>query len=122
MQKVLRPTKRDMNWNKLDDEEVLEKIDSESAAQPVMIFKHSTRCSISAAALNRMERNWNDSDSEKVKPYFLDLLANRSLSNSVAERYNVQHESPQVLVIKNGQCIYNASHMDISYKDILEQV
>ncbi len=83
----------------------------------VVLMKHSTRCSISSMALNRLERSWN-LPSEKAPVYLLDLLQFRSLSDKLAEMYGVRHESPQVLIIKDGKCIYNASHSNISAADI----
>ncbi len=109
-----------MNWNKLTSEAQLDAIKEESARQPVLIFKHSTSCSISAMALSRMERNW--SEQLGVKPYYLDLLANRPISNKVEQEFGIEHESPQVLLIKNGTCIYDASHMAISFAGLQQAV
>ena len=109
-----------MNWNKLQDQAQLDAIKQESAQQPVLIFKHSTRCSISAAALSRMELNWDDSVG--IKPYYLDLIAFRPLSNEVAETFDVTHQSPQTLLIQNGECVYDASHFDISFDSLKQQV
>lgn len=109
-----------MNWNKLTNADQLDAIKAESAQQPVMIFKHSTTCSISAMALSRMERNW--SDAAGIKPYFLDLLANRPLSGQVADEFGVQHQSPQVLLIQHGECVYDASHMSISFQMLQQAV
>lgn len=111
-----------MNWNSLSEEAQLKAIREESQEHPVMIFKHSTRCSISSMALARMERNWKDQASGGISPYLLDLIANRSLSNAVATEFGVQHQSPQVLLISKGKCIYDASHYDISFDEISEQV
>jgi len=86
----------------------------------VVIFKHSTRCSISSMVLNRFESRWQDDPS--VPAYFLDLIQYRDLSNEIASVFDVVHQSPQVLVIKNGSCIYNASHTGISVPDILEAI
>jgi bacillithiol system protein YtxJ len=108
-----------MNWIKLTDATQLDQIKEESAAQPILIFKHSTTCSISAMALSRMERNW--SDAAGIKPYYLDLLANRSLSAQITQAFGVDHQSPQVLLIHNGECVYDASHMAISFQ-LLTQV
>lgn len=83
----------------------------------IVVMKHSTRCSISSMALSRLERSWNVSE-KKVPTYFLDILKHRDLSNKLAETYNLQHESPQILVIKNGKCIYSATHSEISAPDI----
>lgn len=109
-----------MNWNKLTTDTQLDTIKAESASQPVLIFKHSTTCSISAMALSRMERNW--SDEAGIKPYILDLLANRPLSRAIAETFGVDHQSPQVLLIQNGECVYDNSHMGISFQALTQAV
>jgi bacillithiol system protein YtxJ len=109
-----------MNWNKLTDLHQLETIDEESKATKVMILKHSTRCSISDAALGRLERKWKNEDEAQVKPYYLDLIAYRNISNAIAERYHVQHESPQALIIVNGKCVFSQTHMGIDLNEILE--
>lgn len=109
-----------MNWNKLTSDAQLAQIKEESTRQPVLIFKHSTTCSISAMALSRMERNW--SDQLGVKPYYLDLQANRRISNDVSQEFGVEHESPQVLLIRNGECVYDASHMGISFAGLQQAV
>jgi len=108
-----------MNWNHISTIADLEKIDSESQMHPVLILKHSTTCSISAMALSRLERKWQSEDSEKLKPFYLDLLQHRDISNEIEKRYGVQHQSPQVLIIRSGKCVYNSSHMEISYSEIL---
>lgn len=110
-----------MNWVPLEREDQLEEIDQNSSENKgVLIFKHSTRCSISSMAKSRMEREWTDNPDLPV--YYLDLIRYRSLSNLVAERYGVRHESPQILLIKDGKCVYDASHSSISAGDILSQV
>jgi bacillithiol system protein YtxJ len=111
-----------MNWNLLTSHAQLAEIDQASQAQPILIFKHSTRCGISSTALSRLERSWKPDSDRKLKPYFLDLLAHRPLSDEVAARYGVVHESPQVLVIKNGACIYSAAHLVISYGDLFSAI
>jgi bacillithiol system protein YtxJ len=111
-----------MNWNALTDVAQLDVIIEESKAMPVLIFKHSTRCSISSTALNRLESNWKDEDNRHIKPYYLDLLAHRNISNAIAEQFGIEHQSPQVLVISNGECIYHESHTNIRYIDIMKLV
>lgn len=108
-----------MSWKKLDNISQISKIREESKEKPVLIFKHSSRCSISSMAWNRMERSWQDKDSEKISPYFLDLISHREISNAVADEFKVEHASPQVIVIKNGEAIYDNSHMGINYKEII---
>lgn len=107
-----------MNWNKLTTDEQLNHITAESADKAVVVFKHSTRCSISNAALNRLERNWNEQETNGIVPYYLDLLQYRQLSNQIATQWNIEHQSPQLLLIKNGQCVYHASHFDIEFDEL----
>ncbi len=111
-----------MNWNQLTDLAQLEEIKKESHQYPVLILKHSTRCSISATTLGRLERNWKQDEVSDLKPYYLDLIAHRSISNKVAEEFDVWHESPQALIISNGESIFDASHFDISFDEIKAQV
>lgn len=107
-----------MHWIHLTDEEQLKQIVSKSQIRPQVIFKHSTRCSISAVALQRLQKTTQPSD---IDFYFLDLLANRQLSNQVSVLFKVPHESPQVLVIRDGSCVYEESHMGISMNEIVTQ-
>lgn len=107
-----------MNWIQLTDEEQLNEIVSKSENKPQVIFKHSTRCSISAVALQRLQKA---KQPDGIEFYFLDLLAHRPLSNKVAEFFKVHHESPQVLVIKDGKCVFNESHLGISMNDIVAE-
>jgi bacillithiol system protein YtxJ len=108
-----------MSWKKLENISQIAEIREESKEKPVLIFKHSSRCSISSMAWNRMERSWKEADSVKLSPYFLDLISYRDISNAIAEEFSVEHASPQVIVIKNGKAIYDNSHMGISYRDII---
>jgi bacillithiol system protein YtxJ len=72
--------------------------------------------------LNRLERSWNADEMEHVAIYFLDLIAHRDLSSLIAEKFNVYHESPQLLVINSGKCTYNTSHMGISYRELKDNL
>lgn len=107
-----------MEWINLRSENQLDELITKSATRPQIIFKHSTRCSISAVAKNRLDK---EKAPEEMDFYYLDLINFRSLSNKVAAIFKVYHESPQVLVIKNGECIYDESHMGISMKAISAQ-
>ena len=106
-----------VQWIPLSSEGQLADIVSASNAVPCLIFKHSTTCSISAMAKSRLEKQWDFSDKE-LKPYYLDLLNYRSVSHAIAEKFNVHHESPQALLIRNGECTYDASHLDISVREL----
>ncbi|WP_026966714.1 bacillithiol system redox-active protein YtxJ [Algoriphagus terrigena] len=111
-----------MNWKKLTDSTQIEEIKELSNSKPVLIFKHSTRCSVSSMSLDRLLRNWKTEDDEKVVPYFLDLIAFRNLSDQIEVTFGVAHESPQVLIIRNGKAIYDNSHFGISYPEIMAQL
>ncbi len=104
-----------MNWINLDTEDQLEKIREKSTERPQVIFKHSTRCSTSALVKSRLERGEQPKD---IDFYYLDLIRYRPLSNKVAEEFRVHHESPQILLIRDGKCIYDESHTGISMDEI----
>lgn len=108
-------------WNELTELQQLESIDKESFSVPVLLFKHSTRCSISRMALKSFEREYTI-ENGKLKPYFLDLIRYREVSNEIASRYGVTHQSPQVIVVKDGKAIYNASHSDIDAARVKKQL
>jgi len=108
-----------MKWIPLTSSDQLDSISQKSYTTPQVIFKHSTRCSISSMALNRLER---ETVPEHTDFYFLDLIKNRALSNEVSEKFQVHHESPQILLIKNTECVYDESHQGISMQEIEQQL
>ena len=113
-----------MNWQALNDTGQLEKIKTSSNNPDflgILIFKHSTRCATSAMVLERLERGWSYSDSQ-LPVYFLDLLCFPSVSDEIASVFGVQHESPQVLLIKDGICVYTDSHTAISVKWLTDSI
>lgn len=109
-------------WQPLTQPEQLLDIVRESQEQPVLIFKHSTTCSISAAAKAKLERQWADAGLGQAKLYYLDLLRYRPISNEIAQKFNIRHESPQLLLIHHGECRYDASHMGIRLSDVKQVV
>ena len=114
---------KDINkdWTSLSEPEQLSGLIMESSSIPVIIYKHSSRCGLSTMTENKLEEGW-DLLKPKVRLYFLDLIRNREVSNSVAERFNVRHQSPQILIIKNGICVYNSSHYEINVETILKNL
>ncbi|MFE3868226.1 bacillithiol system redox-active protein YtxJ [Flavobacterium sp. LS2P90] len=109
-----------INWNELTDLGQLNEIISISNEKPVAIFKHSTRCSVSRMALKQFENEFNSLD--KVTPYFLDLIAHRDISNEISTRLGVTHQSPQLILIKEGKAVYNVSHSDIDADELGKRV
>jgi bacillithiol system protein YtxJ len=107
-----------MNWLALTSLEQLEAVTKESFEHPIMLFKHSIRCSISSMAKQRLERS---KAPDALPFYYLDLINYRAVSNAIAEKFQVHHESPQILLIKNGACIYDESHNGINMAEIEEQ-
>lgn len=105
-----------MNWKILENETQLNDLTEFSFKKPQAIFKHSTRCSISTMAKSRVEKSVIDS----IDFYYLDLIAHRPLSNLIAEKFSVHHESPQILLIKNGECIFDESHNGINVQELEE--
>ena len=108
-----------LNWSVLSEEAQLNSLLQDSYNRPQLIFKHSTRCSVSQVAKTRLEKA---EPVPGVDFHYLDLLAFRPLSNKVAEDLQVYHESPQVLLVHRGECVYDESHLSISMEELAEQV
>jgi len=109
-------------WTPLIDSTQLDEIHQKSMICPVLIFKHSTRCSISHTALDRFERNWQSDLSPSVQTFLLDLISYREISNQITDTYSVYHESPQVLLIHEGQVIYHESHFGIRFEAFRKEI
>ncbi|MGB1451640.1 MAG: bacillithiol system redox-active protein YtxJ [Marinirhabdus sp.] len=104
--------KKQLPWNELNNIGQLEEIETGSLSVPVAIFKHSTRCGISRMVLRNFEHAFG-TDTSKMKLYFLDVLAHRNISDQLAHKFKVVHQSPQLIVIKNGVAVWHASHNGI---------
>lgn len=109
-----------LHWNALTELKQLDFIAEESEEKPVVIFKHSTRCSISRMALKNFEREYLDENEASL--YFLDLLNHRDISNEIADRFHVIHQSPQLLLIKNGKSVYDVSHSEIDAEALKSKI
>lgn len=112
--------KSNINWIPLTDLGQLKEIYEISNQKPYIIFKHSTTCSVSRMALKNFEREFDLQD--KTETYFLDLLNNRDISNEIASRFQVVHQSPQLLLIKKGICTYNVSHSSIDASELTNKL
>jgi len=108
-----------MRWIQLETAEQIQQIQQNPGYS--VIFKHSTRCSISMMAKRKFELDWTDLP-EDISLYFLDLIKYRELSSQIAHDFHVHHESPQLLLIKDGECILDQSHSDISIEEALESL
>lgn len=110
-----------IQWETLESVGQLDNIISNSEIKPKVIFKHSTRCGISRMVLNQFERGYEKNDDD-VTFYFLDLLNFRDVSNAVADKLNVVHQSPQVIILYNREILHIESHQGIDIKRVQEIV
>lgn len=106
-------------WNEIESSEDLEAAIEASKLGKVVIFKHSTRCMISKTVLRNFEKQIESKSVDLPKFYYLDLLNHRDISNEIAQKFSVVHQSPQIVVIENGQVIHHASHDNIDLSLIL---
>jgi len=104
-------------WKHITSPEELETAWAGSHGKPAVFFKHSTRCSISSMALRSFQSDWNLGEM-RFDLYFIDLIAHRDVSNALAEKSAVVHQSPQVIVANGEKSIYNASHEQIRAEKI----
>lgn len=108
--------KRQLKWNNISTENELHHF-LNKVEQPVVFFKHSTRCSISSMALNRLESEWN-LDESACTLVFIDVIASRPISNLLSEITGIEHQSPQLILWKSGEVLYTASHSEIRFETI----
>jgi bacillithiol system protein YtxJ len=108
-----------MNWISLESAEQLDGIKQQQGYS--IIFKHSIRCSISLMAKRRFEMD-RDNLPDNLPLYFLDIINRRELSNQIAQDFQVHHQSPQLLLIKDGECILDQSHSSISLEEALAEL
>lgn len=106
-------------WKNLESPSQWEELLLESESRPVLVFKHSTRCSISSMALDRINRSWVAGTEKEFSAWYLDLLNHREISNKIAAESGVEHQSPQLLLFRNGRCIKAESHQAIRLEDFL---
>lgn len=109
--------KNNLPWINVQSVEQLDSLLTDGSDKPKLMFKHSTRCGISSMALNTFESAWESGD-ELCELYFVDLLKHRDVSNRIAELTGITHQSPQVIVVKGSEIIYDASHSGIDGRRI----
>ena len=102
-----------LTWLPLTSIAQLETIETESNAASVLIFKDSTRCGISKMVIKQFEKLFTE-ENQHLKVYYLDLLNYRNISNEIAVKFQVMHQSPQLIVVRNGSAVHHASHNDIT--------
>jgi bacillithiol system protein YtxJ len=110
-----------MNWKTITSEADLKEIVELSKSKACMIYKHSTRCTMSEMMKFVLEDEWSF-DEKDIQPYYLDILAHKPLAAKIADDFQVYHQSPQVLLIQNGECTYDEDHRDISVEELREHL
>ena len=103
------------NFSRITEVAELESLIDRSKQGPVVIFKHSLTCPISASAFEKMQRYEGAVD-------LVEVQRARALSNEIAQRLGVRHESPQIIVVRNGQVLWDASHFKITAEAVAEAV
>ncbi len=116
-----RESKQQLPWNQLTSVDQLKDVIKSSSDKPVLLFKHSTRCSISSMAFSGFQNGWEGTE-EQIGIYYLDLLNYRDVSNQIAELTGVMHQSPQIIVLKNNKVVYTATHTAISARAALKSI
>ncbi|MFT5779205.1 MAG: bacillithiol system protein YtxJ [Crocinitomicaceae bacterium] len=114
-------SKKALPWEQLTSVEQLKKAMDSSSEKPVLLFKHSTRCSISSMAFSGFQSGWEGTE-EEITIYYLDLLKYRDVSDEIARLTGVFHQSPQVIVLKNKEVVYTATHSGISARNALQAI
>ena len=105
--------KSNVNWIPLTSLDQIDEIKEQSNSETILIFKHSTRCGISSMVIKRFEKLFDES-MNNIKVYYLDLLSYRDVSDEVGYTFQVMHQSPQLLIIRNETTVALASHYDIT--------
>lgn len=102
-----------VNWINLTNLDEITDIKTLSISESIFIFKHSTRCGISRIVKKQFEKLLLQ-NKNNIKVYYLDLLKYRNVSDAVSEVFQVKHESPQLLIIRNEEAVKHVSHHDIT--------
>ncbi|HSK73725.1 MAG TPA: bacillithiol system redox-active protein YtxJ [Pyrinomonadaceae bacterium] len=99
------------NFIEINSTEELNEVFEESGRKPVVLFKHSLTCPISAGVYGEISR-------VEADIYLVVMQMARNVSNEIASRTGIRHESPQAIVLKNGEPVYHASHYDVSAEEV----
>lgn len=106
-----------MKWITIDSADKIYEAEDLSRSERVLIFKFSHLCSISHIVRMLLQREWNEGQM-KMKTYLVNVIGSRDLSNDIAERFKVEHESPQVIILEKGKSVFNASHGQVKFENL----
>ena len=104
-------------WMNITSVEQLTELLHNVGEKPILLFKHSTRCGVSSMVLNSFENEWT-TGTELCDLYYIDLLSHRDVSNEIAVLTGIVHQSPQAIIIKGKEIIYDATHSAIDARKI----
>ena len=110
---IFKSKSPEVSWEALESVEELSELETLSKEKPVVIFKHSTRCSVSFMAQSSLKSSF-DQVANEIHFRYLDLIRHRNISNEIASRFGVHHESPQLIILKGGKVIGHTSHSGVS--------
>lgn len=110
-----------MKWRTITTEEDIEEMVRQSQSTACLVYKHSTRCTMSEMIKYILEEEWDFGETELI-PYYLDILAHKKLAAKIADDFQVYHQSPQVLLIQEGECTFDEDHKAISVEEIREHL
>jgi bacillithiol system protein YtxJ len=113
----LDTSQSNFTWRRLEELSQLDAVEQLSKEKLVVIFKHSVTCGISNMVWHQFQ-NEIDFNNDHIEMLYLDLLAHRDVSNEIAKRFQVMHQSPQILILKNTEVIHHASHSAIRVSNI----
>jgi len=109
-------SKPNIEWQHLEELSQLDEIIEASNEMPQLLYKHSTRCGVSSMVRKQLDGAW--AHEGKIIPWHLDLISFRSISNEIADRFGIQHQSPQIIILVNGQAVMHVSHSPLSSQDL----
>jgi bacillithiol system protein YtxJ len=105
------------NLTSLERLEQLDRLIIESQAQPVLLFKHSYTCGVSAEALDELITHLNE-DNPDVRYAMVTVQTHRDISNAVSAKFGVRHETPQALLVRDGRVVWSASHFRVNAEEL----
>ena len=105
-----------IEWETVQNKDDFLQLENRYPDKWLLFFKHSTTCGLSSMALRQLQASWRPID--QLIPFKIHVQEHRHISNLIEHHFSILHESPQVLLIEQGKCIYHASHWQISFEKI----
>lgn len=109
------------NYQEIESIEQWESLLEQSGERAVLLLKHSTACPISGAAFKEF-KVYTRKPKRPIVCALVKVIESRPVSNDIEAKLGIKHESPQALLIRDGQTLWHASHWDITFERIEQQV